>query len=66
MADQEPTTQKTQPRPRKKGKLPEPIDIPIPTKRDVFSDLAKTARNSPSQAVKRFRERRRRMGKNRP
>lgn len=36
-------TQKTQPRPRKKGKVPEPIEIPIPAKRDVFGDLAKTA-----------------------
>lgn len=32
--------QMTQP----KGKNAEPIEIPIPTKRDVFSDLAKTAR----------------------
>lgn len=38
MADKEATTQKTRP------KIGDPIDIPIPTKRDVLADLARTAR----------------------
>ena len=40
----EPTekTQKTQPRPRKKGKkLPEPIEIPVPAKSQIMRDFEK-------------------------
>ena len=37
-------TQKTQPRPRKKGKkMPEPIEIPIPTENQVARDFLKVA-----------------------
>jgi hypothetical protein len=45
MSDQptQPATQKTRP---KKG---DPVDIPIPTKQDVFGDLAKTARPKSEQ-----------------
>jgi hypothetical protein len=37
-------TQKTQPRPRKKGKkLPEPFDIPVPAKSQIMRDFEKIA-----------------------
>ena len=37
-------TQKTQPRPRKKGKkMPEPFDIPIPTESQIERDFTKIA-----------------------
>lgn len=37
-------TQKSQPRPRKKGKkLPEPIVIPVPSKGQVMKDFEKIA-----------------------
>jgi len=37
-------TQKTQPRPRKKGKkMPKPIDIPIPTESQIARDFTKIA-----------------------
>lgn len=49
MADQ-PTdepTQKTQPRPRKKGKkMPDPFDIPVPSKDQIMSDFEKVATES--------------------
>jgi hypothetical protein len=35
-------TQKTQPRPRKKGKkMPDPIEIPVPSKSQVMGDFEK-------------------------
>jgi hypothetical protein len=46
VASDEPTekTQKTQPRPRKKGKkMPEPIEIPIPTESQIARDFTKIA-----------------------
>ena len=37
-------TQKTQPRPRKKGKkMPKPFDIPIPPKSQIMRDFEKIA-----------------------
>jgi len=37
-------TQKTQPRPRKKGKkMPGPIEIPIPAKSQIMRDFEKIA-----------------------
>jgi len=37
-------TQKTQPRPRKKGKkMPEPFDIPVPAKSQIMRDFEKIA-----------------------
>ena len=45
-ADSQPTekTQKTQPRPRKKGKkMPDPIEIPIPTESQIARDFTKIA-----------------------
>ena len=42
----EPTepTQKTQPRPRKKGKkMPKPIDIPVPSEDQIARDFLKVA-----------------------
>lgn len=42
----EPTekTQKTQPRPRKKGKkMPKPLDIPVPPKSQIMRDFEKIA-----------------------
>jgi len=37
-------TQKTQPRPRKKGKkTPDPIEIPVPSKDQIENDFAKIA-----------------------
>lgn len=49
MADK-PTTQKSQPR----KKDVEPIDIPIPTRSQVFGDLAKTAQ--PQKPTRRRRD----------
>ncbi|MCZ6505899.1 MAG: hypothetical protein O6834_07980 [Actinobacteria bacterium] len=35
-------TQKTQPRPRKKGKkMPDPFDIPVPSKDQIMGDFEK-------------------------
>lgn len=37
-------TQKTQPRPRKKGKeMPEPFEIPVPAKSQIMHDFEKIA-----------------------
>jgi hypothetical protein len=37
-------TQKTQPRPRKKGKkMPDPVEIPVPSKSQIMDDFEKIA-----------------------
>lgn len=38
------STQKTQPQPRKKGKkMPDPFDIPVPSKDQIMGDFEKIA-----------------------